>query len=121
MSIKQGLSSKSFHLIDKQEPLECYRNAPPGGPRSDGTPKIIIPLITHNTTQFKKSKSAENIVAFSSILLSTFYVAWLCGWLKKSDVLFLVFRQTVHPLVPPITLDSTLSNKALLRKQKGVE
>jgi hypothetical protein len=48
---------------------------PPGGARFYGTPKIINPLIIHNTTQFKKSKSTENIVAFSSILLSTFYVS----------------------------------------------
>ena len=47
----------------------------PGGAQSDGTPKIINQLITHNTTQFKKSKSTENIVAFSSTLSSTFYVS----------------------------------------------
>jgi hypothetical protein len=47
----------------------------PGGARSDGSLKIINPLITYNTTQFKKSKQIENIVAFSSILLSTFYIS----------------------------------------------
>jgi len=51
-----------------------HRTAP-GGAQSDGTPKIINQLITHNTTQFKKSKSTENIVAFSSTLSSTFYVS----------------------------------------------
>jgi hypothetical protein len=34
-----------------------------------------LKLSTHNTTQFKKSKSTENIVAFSSTLSSTFYVS----------------------------------------------
>ena len=47
----------------------------PGVARSDGSPKIINPRITHNPTQFKISNSTENIVAFSSALSSTFYVS----------------------------------------------
>jgi hypothetical protein len=60
--------------------------AAPGGARSDGTPKIINPLVTHNTIQFQKSKLTENVVACNSTLPSTFYVSWRCGWLEKSEL-----------------------------------
>jgi hypothetical protein len=61
--------------VNMQWMTTCTGVVPPGGAQSDGTPKIINPLITHNTTQFKKSKSTENIIAFSSTLSSTFYVS----------------------------------------------
>jgi len=47
----------------------------PGVARIREPLKFINVLITHNTTQFKKSKLTENIVTFSSIISSTFYMS----------------------------------------------
>jgi hypothetical protein len=82
--------------------LGTYCTTPGGLHSLTAHVKFINPLITHNRAQFQKSKSTENIVAFTSTLSSGFYVSWRCGRLEKLEVLFLVFRQTVHPLVPGI-------------------
>jgi hypothetical protein len=38
----------------------------------------------------------ENIAVFSSTLSSIFNVSWHCDWLEKSNILYLVFHQTVQ-------------------------
>jgi hypothetical protein len=29
-------------------------------------------------------------------------MSWTCGWLEQSEILLLVFRKTVYPLMPPL-------------------
>jgi hypothetical protein len=64
--------------------VECGESAA-GGARSDGTPKIVNPLITHNTIQFKKSKGTENIVALNST--SHLLLCVLTLWLARESEL----------------------------------